>query len=108
MVNVLFICSQNRLRSPTAEQVFAYWPGVETASAGINHDAQVPVCLELLEWADLILVMEPRHRSKLSSKFKPHLRDKKIICLNIPDDFEFMAPELIEILRKQVPQFLPD
>lgn len=52
--------------------------------------------------------MEPRHRSKLSSKFKPHLRDKKIICLNIPDDFEFMAPELIEILRKQVPQFLPD
>ncbi|EPL06676.1 low molecular weight protein tyrosine phosphatase family protein [Pseudomonas sp. TH05] len=108
MVNVLFICSQNRLRSPTAEQVFADWPGVETASAGINHDAQVPVCPELLEWADLILVMEPRHRSKLSSKFKPHLRDKKIICLNIPDDFEFMAPELIEILRKQVPQFLPD
>lgn len=108
MVNVLFICSQNRLRSPTAEQVFADWPGVETASAGINHDAQVPVCPELLEWADLILAMEPRHRSKLSSKFKPHLRDKKIICLNIPDDFEFMAPELIEILRKQVPQFLPD
>ena len=108
MLNVLFICSQNRLRSPTAEQVFADWPGVETASAGINHDAQVPVCPELLEWADLILVMEPRHRSKLSSKFKPHLRDKKIICLNIPDDFEFMAPELIEILRKQVPQFLPD
>lgn len=107
MVNVLFICSQNRLRSPTAEQVFADWPGVETASAGINHDAQVPVCPELLEWADLILVMEPRHRSKLSSKFKAHLRDKKIICLNIPDDFEFMAPELIDILRKQVPQFLP-
>lgn len=49
MVNVLFICSQNRLRSPTAEQVFADWPGVETASAGINHDAQVPVCPELLE-----------------------------------------------------------
>jgi len=107
MVNVLFICSQNRLRSPTAEQVFADWPGVETASAGINHDAQVPVCPELLEWADLILVMEPRHRSKLSSKFKAHLRDKKIICLNIPDDFELMAPELIDILRKQVPQFLP-
>lgn len=108
MVNVLFICSQNRLRSPTAEQVFADWPGIETASAGINHDAQVPVCPELLEWADLILVMEPRHRAKLSKTFKPHLRDKKVICLNIPDDFEFMAPELIEILHKRVPQFLPD
>lgn len=63
MLKVLLICSQNRLRSPTAEQVFADWPGIETASAGLNHDAEVPLGPELLTWAQLILVMEARHRS---------------------------------------------
>ncbi|WP_200935043.1 hypothetical protein [Brevundimonas sp. Leaf363] len=39
MTNLLFLCSRNRLRSPTAEQVVAAWPGVETASAGLAPDA---------------------------------------------------------------------
>lgn len=51
--HILFICSQNRLRSPTAEQVFADWPGIETASAGLKPDADVPVSPELPQWADL-------------------------------------------------------
>jgi len=36
MTNLLFLCSRNRLRSPTAEPVFADRPGVETASAGLS------------------------------------------------------------------------
>ena len=48
MTNVLFLCSQNRLRSPTAEHVFADWPGIETSSAGLNHDAENPLTPELL------------------------------------------------------------
>jgi predicted protein tyrosine phosphatase len=62
MRKVLFICSQNRLRSPTAEQVFADWPGVETASAGLNNDAENPLTPELLTWADLVFVMERAQR----------------------------------------------
>jgi len=107
MKNVLFICSQNRLRSPTAEQVFADWPGVETSSAGLNNGAENPVTPELVAWADLIFVMEPAHRSKLASKFKAHLRDKRVICLDIPDDFEFMDPELVRLLQARVPRYLP-
>ena len=107
MKTVLFICSQNRLRSPTAEQVFASWPGIETSSAGLNNDAECPVTPELVAWADLILVMEPAHRSKLSAKFKAHLRDTRVICLDIPDDYEFMDPELIKLLKARVPRYLP-
>jgi len=59
--NVLFVCSRNRLRSPTAEQVFADWPGIETASAGVDHDADNPLTPELLQWADVIFVMERVH-----------------------------------------------
>jgi predicted protein tyrosine phosphatase len=108
MLNVLFVCSQNKLRSPTAEQVFADWPGIETASAGLNHDAQVPLGPELVEWAGLIVVMETRHREKLRKRFKAQLNNQQIVCLNIPDDYEFMDPELIQLLRQKVPQFLPD
>ncbi|NBF08991.1 low molecular weight protein tyrosine phosphatase family protein [Pseudomonas sp. Fl4BN1] len=108
MLNVLFVCSQNKLRSPTAEQLFADWPGIETASAGLNHDAEVPLGPELVEWAGLIVVMETRHREKLRKRFKAHLHKQQIVCLNIPDDYEFMDPELIQLLQQKVPQFLPD
>src|SRR2546427_5903893 len=69
--NVLFLCSQNRLRSPTAEQVFADWPGIETASPGLLADAEEALSPELLQWADLVFVMERRseeHTSELQSQ----------------------------------------
>lgn len=105
--HVLFVCTQNRLRSPTAEQVFADWPGIETASAGLGHDADVPVSAELLAWSDLIFVMEKVHRNRLSERFGAHLKDKRVICLDIPDDYDFMDPALVALLRRKVPPFLP-
>ena len=107
MRKVLFICSQNRLRSPTAEQVFADWPGVETASAGLNNDAENPLTPELLEWADLVFVMERAHRNKLSSRFRAHLGHQRVICLDIPDEYDYMDPMLVRLLRAKVPPHLP-
>jgi len=104
---VLFVCSQNRLRSPTAEQVFASWPGIEASSAGLNHDAEVTVTPEILEWADLVFVMEKAHRNRLSRRFRAHLRNKRVICLDIPDIFDFMEPALIALLRERVTPHLP-
>ena len=104
--NILFICTQNRLRSPTAEQVFADWLGVETASAGLGNDADVPVSPELLAWADMIFVMEQVHRSRLSAKFKHHLNGKRVICLDIPDDYEYMDPDLVRLLKQKVTRFV--
>lgn len=101
------MCSRNRLRSPTAEQVFASWPGIETASAGINRDADNPVTPELLQWADLILVMERTHRSKLSTKFRAQMAGKRVVCLEIPDRFDYMEPALVELLKARVPRYLP-
>ncbi len=106
MRNVLFICSQNRLRSPTAEEVFSDWPNIETDSAGLDAQANVPLSSEQVEWADLIFVMEKTHRKRLSTKFRPYLRNKQIICLDIPDDYDFMQPELINLLLAKVSRFL--
>ncbi|VXC79933.1 conserved hypothetical protein [Pseudomonas sp. 9AZ] len=105
-LRVLFICAKNRLRSPTAEKIFANWPGVETASAGVNRDADNPVSPELLEWAELILVMESRHRRKLAEKFRRQLGNKPIYNLNIPDDYAYMDPALVNVLQQRVPPYL--
>lgn len=105
--NVLFICSKNKLRSPTAEQVFADWQGVETSSAGINSDANNPVSPELIQWATIIFVMEKTHKKKLSAKFKSYLGKSRMICLDIPDDYEFMDAKLIQLLESKVSRYLP-
>lgn len=106
MKRALFICSQNRLRSPTAEAVFAAWPGVETDSAGLGGDASVPLSTEQIAWANIIFVMEKAHRNRLSMRFKAHLNGKRVICLDIPDDYEYMQPELIKLLEAKVGRFL--
>ena len=106
MKRALFICTQNRLRSPTAEQVFANWPNVETDSAGLGNDASVPLSPEQIEWANLIFVMEKTHRSKLAMKFKRHLNGKRVICLDIPDDYDYMQDELVALLHVKVAKFL--
>lgn len=106
MKRALFICTQNRLRSPTAEQVFASWPNVETDSAGLGNDATTPLSSEQIDWATIIFVMEKTHRSKLSQKFRRFLNNKKIICLDIPDEYEFMDPVLIAVLKAKVGKFL--
>lgn len=107
MTRVLFICSMNRLRSPTAEQVFAHHPGIECDSAGLNNDADNPVTAELVEWAELIFVMEKSHRTKLAKRFRKALGSRRVVCLDIPDDYEFMDPELVALLKRKVTPLLP-
>jgi predicted protein tyrosine phosphatase len=105
-MNILFVCSRNRLRSPTAEVVFAQRPGWNTASAGLAHDAETTVEPETLEWADVVVVMERRHQKKLQERFSRWLRDKRVVCLGIPDDYDYMDPELVSILQEKVPRLL--
>lgn len=107
MTHLLFICSRNRLRSPTAERVCASWPGIEAASAGLNNDAVQPVTPELIEWADIIFVMEPEHRGRLSRKFRSFLGARRIICLDIPDSYAYMDPALISLVEVRVARHLP-
>jgi len=105
--HILFLCSQNKLRSPTAEAVFSAHPGVEVDSAGLNNDAEVPLSEEQIEWADLILVMETAHRNRLNRKFKHALAGKRIVVLNIPDNYEYMDPELVSVLKLRCAPYFP-
>jgi predicted protein tyrosine phosphatase len=101
-MKVLFVCTANKLRSPTAEDVFRGFEGVEAISAGTALDAPRPLSKELVASADLIFAMEPHHRDRIRKKFKQRPADSKIITLHIPDEYERGDPELIELLRAKV------
>ncbi|KMY86442.1 cellular communication/signal transduction [Candidatus Paraburkholderia calva] len=75
---MLFLCSRNRLRSPTAEEVFAGRPGIEVASAGLAPDVAEVVTVEHIEWAEMIFVMERAHKTKLTRPFGASLKDKRV------------------------------
>jgi predicted protein tyrosine phosphatase len=101
------VCSRNRRRSPTAESLFSGRDDCEVSSAGLAPDAEEPLSPEIIEWAEMIFVMDKKQRAKLAQKFSAHLKNKRVICLDIPDNYEFMQPELIELLLAKVEPFLP-
>jgi predicted protein tyrosine phosphatase len=106
VLNLLFICGKNKLRSPTAEAVFSTWAGFATDSAGINADAETVLSGEQIQWADMIFVMENSHRKKLTRKYSSALKGKHIVCLNILDEFQYMQPELVRLLELKVSKYL--
>jgi len=104
--NVLFVCGRGRLRSPTAEQIFSGRPDLETASAGISSDADNPLTSDLVDWADVIFVMEKAQRIKLQKRFRANLRNKRVVCLDVPDRYAFMDPALVRLLEAKVSRLL--
>ena len=103
---VLFVCSRARLRSPTAEAVVTEWPGIQALSAGTAPDADVRVSADLVEWADVVVAFEARHRRRLAAEFGTPLRDRRVVVLGIPDDYAFLDPALVDRLRQRLPGLL--
>lgn len=106
MKKVLFICSKNRLRSRTAETLFSNSWNIEVDSAGTDSDAIHQVTAQQILWADVIFVMEEYHRARLISEFNDYINNQEIICLNIPDIFQYMDPQLVEILKNIIPLYI--
>jgi len=75
-------------------------------SAGTSQDADNPISIDLIEWADVIFAMEPVHRKRLNERFGQALRNKKIVVLGIPDEYAFMDPRLVELLERKVEKHL--
>ena len=96
--NLLFICSRNQWRSPTAEKIWKKHPDYNTRSAGTSPNAKRTVSPADIRWADKIFVMEKKHKNRLVAKFNRLLEYKKIYVLNIPDEYAYMDPDLIEEL----------
>jgi len=101
-MNVLFVCTANKLRSPTAETLFKTMDGIEARSAGTDQECPQPLTPALVAWADVIVTMETHHRERIRKKFKKDRpADNRIITLSIPDEYERDDPVLVELLREK-------
>jgi len=106
MQNLLFICSRNQWRSPTAEKIYSRDPRVNVRSAGTSPRAKRTVNAKDLQWADLIFVMEYKHKDRLKAEYNRVLQYKKIIVLDIPDDYLYMDEELVEVLEESIEGYI--
>nr|WP_246558657.1 protein tyrosine phosphatase [Hymenobacter piscis] len=102
----MFICSQNRWRSLTAERLFDNHPPYQACSAGTEPGARVRVTAGHLGWAEIIFVMERRHADLLRQKFPEELAGKRLVNLRIPDKFQFLDHLLLDLLRERLPEHL--
>ena len=100
--NVLFVCSRNQWRSPTAEQVWRRHPQLNVRSGGTSPSARHTVSDADIEWADVVIAMEQKHKSRLVAEFTRLLEGKTVHVLDIPDDYRYMDPELVELLEQSV------
>jgi predicted protein tyrosine phosphatase len=100
-IRVLFICQFNRKRSATAERVFGKDPSLDVRSAGTSADALVKVNERMLDWADIVFIMDEQQRRALEHEFPGNERVARIVSLEIDDNYNFLDPELIELLRSR-------
>lgn len=105
-MKLLFICSQNKIRSLTAEHMLRGVPGYAVKSAGTEPRSRIRVNEGHIGWADLIFVMEKKHRRILEENFPEALDGKRVICLNIPDKYRYMEPDLIDELKAGLTQHI--
>ena len=104
-INLLFVCSKNKWRSPTAETLYYRDCRVNVRSAGTSSSARKKISERDLLWADLILVMENKHRKAIAQKYR-HLNLPNIMVLDIPDDYQYMSDDLIKMIQTSTEDIL--
>jgi predicted protein tyrosine phosphatase len=104
---VLFVCRHNRMRSATAERIFCKRADLDVRSAGTSADALTRINRRMLDWADLIFIMDDQQRRSLQRQFGTHPALQRLICLDIPDEFAFLQPELVDLLQTRAAPYLP-
>ena len=99
---LLFVCSRNQMRSPTGEKIFAASERFETRSRGLRASAKRQLSADDVTWADAIFVMESEHKRELLRLFRLEAKGRRIFVLDIPDEYAFMDPELVDLITAGV------
>lgn len=105
-MNILFVCSRNNWRSPTAETIYKNSQDHKVKSAGTEPSAKKRVSSKDILWADIIFAMEKKHKQRLLENFPGDIKNKQLIVLDIEDDYEYMDKELVEMIKLSVDPYL--
>jgi len=93
---------KNQWRSPTAERIYRDDPRIEVRSVGVSEKSRRRISADDLAWADLVMVMEQRYKSRITETFHDRERLPPIVSLDIPDEYEYMDGELIKLIHEGV------
>ena len=104
--HILFVCTDCRLRAPTAAKIYDRRPDLEVDCGGLGDLTKRPVTEEMVEWADIIFVMEPRHVERIGRKWPALVKDKRLVNLGVPDEFAYMEGELVELLVRRLAKYI--
>jgi predicted protein tyrosine phosphatase len=105
-MNILFVCSRNKWRSPTAETIYKNRQDHNVKSAGTEPAAKIRVTSKQILWADIIFTMEKKHKQRLLEKFPEESKNKRLLVLDIKDDYEYMDAELVQMIKVSVDPYL--
>jgi protein-tyrosine phosphatase len=105
-MNLLFVCSRNQWRSPTAEEIFKNSQEHQVKSAGTEPLARIKITEKLINWADIIFVMEKKHKDRIEQRFATVVNEKELIVLDIPDNYQFMDEELVDLIKLSVSTYV--
>jgi len=101
--NILFVCTMNKIRSLTAEEIFKDIPNINVKSCGLSNESEKQINETLIKWSHIIFVMENKQQKYIKTKYK---LNKKIVNLDIPDEFDYMDPILIRLLKIKTQKYL--
>ena len=105
-MNILFICSRNIWRSPTAETIYKNSQKHKVKSAGTEPSAKIKVSSKLILWADIIFTMEKKHKQRILKNFPVETKSKQLVILEIEDDYKYMDEELVQMIKLSVDPYL--
>lgn len=105
-MNILFVCSRNQWRSPTAETIYKNHSGIFVKSAGTEPSARIKLSAKTILWADMIFVMEKKHKQRIQEKFPNEIGDKQLVTLDIEDEYQFMDSDLVDEIKTKVNHYL--
>jgi predicted protein tyrosine phosphatase len=107
-IHVLFVCSRNQWRSPTAEHLYRRHPGLSVRSAGTSTEARRRVSADDIRWAHVIIAMESKHKQRVTAEYGRLLVGKTVHVLDIPDDYRYLDPELVTMIEQSFGALLRD
>ena len=103
---ILFVCTINVMRSATAHKIYSNDPRFLVRSAGTHHSAETVLSKELLDWSDAVVVMEETHLNFIRKTYPAIFKGKNIVCLDVPDNYDYMQAELVALLRDRFEEFV--
>lgn len=104
-LNLLFVCSRNQWRSPTAEAVLRDDERFAVRSRGTSSRARQTLRSDDLVWADVVFAMENSHRERILAEHRDTLGVTPLHVLHLPDDYRKLDSALVDLLSDGVERY---